>query len=55
MLLPADHNKLLMQWKSPYEVSAVVGTNDYNVKVKDKLKDYHAKSPKEVHRARIGA
>jgi len=31
-----------MQWKSPYEVSAVVGINDYKVRVKDKLKVYHA-------------
>ena len=31
-----------MQWKGPYEVNAVVGTNDYKVKVKDKLKVYHA-------------
>ena len=37
VLLPTDHNKFLMQWKGPYEVSAVVGTNDYKVIVKDKL------------------
>jgi len=37
VLLPTDHNKLLMQWKGPYEVSAVVGVNDYKVRVKDKL------------------
>ena len=43
VLLPTDHNKLLMQWKGPYEVSAVVGINDYKVQVKDKLKVYHAK------------
>ena len=42
VLLPTDHNKLLMQWKGPYEVSVVVGTNDYKVRVKDKLKVYHA-------------
>ena len=42
VLLPTDHNKLLMQWKGPYEVSAVVGINDYKVRVKDKLKVYHA-------------
>ena len=47
VLLPTDHNKLLMQWKGPYEVSAVVGTNDYKVKVKDKLKVYHANLLKE--------
>ena len=42
MLLPTDHNKLLMQWKGPFEVSSVVGLNDYRVKVKGKEKVYHA-------------
>jgi len=42
VLLPTDHNKLLMQWKGPFEVSAVVGLNDYKVKVKGKDKEYHA-------------
>ena len=41
ILLPTDH-KLLMQWKGPYEVSAVVGLNDYKVKVKGKERVYHA-------------
>ena len=36
------HNKLLMQWKGPFEVSSVVGLNDYKVKVKGKEKVYHA-------------
>ena len=42
VLLPTDHNKLLMQWKGLFEVSAVVGLNDYKVKVKGKDKVYHA-------------
>ena len=42
VLLPTDHNKLLMQWKGPFEVSAVVGLNDYKVKVKGKERIYHA-------------
>lgn len=42
MLLPTDNNKLLMQWEGPYEISAVVGINNYKVRVKDKLKIYHA-------------
>ena len=42
VLLPTDHNKLQMQWKGPFEVSAVVGLNDYKVKVKGKDKVYHA-------------
>ena len=31
-----------MQWKDPLEVSAVVGLNDYKVKVKGKERVYHA-------------
>ena len=42
VLLPTDHNKLLMQWKGPFEVSAVVGLNDYKVHVKGKDRVYHA-------------
>ena len=42
ILLPTDHNKLLMQWKGPFEVSSVVGLNDYKVKVRGKEKIYHA-------------
>ena len=32
-----------MQWKGPFEVSSVVGLNDYKVKVECKEKVYHAK------------
>ena len=42
VLLSTDHNKLLMQWKGPFEVSAVVGLNDYEVRVKGKDRVYHA-------------
>ena len=42
VLLPTDHNKLLMQWKGPFEVSAVVGLHDYKVHVKGKDRVYHA-------------
>lgn len=38
MLLPTNHNNLLMQCKEPFEFSSVVGLNDYKVKVKV----YHA-------------
>ena len=31
-----------MQWKGPFEVSSVVGLDDYRVKVKGKEKVYHA-------------
>ena len=39
MLVPNDHNKLLMQWKGTFEVSAIVGLNDHKVKGKEKV--YH--------------
>ena len=42
VLLPTDHNKLLTQCKGPFEVNAVVGLNDYKVKVKGKERPYHA-------------
>ncbi|KAK7094801.1 hypothetical protein V1264_006302 [Littorina saxatilis] len=42
ILLPTDHNKLLMQWEGPYEVEAVVGINDFEVNVGKKSKIYHA-------------
>ena len=42
VLLSTDHNKLLMQWKGPCEVSAVVGLNDYKVRVKGKERVYYA-------------
>ena len=42
VLLPTDHKKLLMQWKVPFEVSSVVGLNNYKVKVKGTEKVYHA-------------
>ena len=36
MILPTDYHKLLMQWEGPFEVSAVVGLNDFKVRVKGK-------------------
>ena len=41
LLLPTDHNKLLMQWKGPFEVVDVLGHNDYKVQLKNKTKVYH--------------
>ncbi len=42
ILLPTDHNKLLLQWKGPYEVVEVLNRMDYKVKVDGKDKIYHA-------------
>ena len=41
ILLPTDHNKLLLQWKGPYTVVHRFNDVDYKVKVKDKVKTFH--------------
>ena len=42
VLLPTDTNKLLLQWKGPFEVESTVGINDYKVKMQNKTKTLHA-------------
>ena len=42
ILLPTDNNKLLMQWKGPFQVEKVVGTNDCGIKIGNKVKTFHA-------------
>ncbi|XP_025116167.1 uncharacterized protein LOC112577326 [Pomacea canaliculata] len=42
VLLPSDHNKLLMHWKGPFAVRDVKGLNDYVVFIKGKEKVFHA-------------
>ena len=46
-LLPTDKNKLLMQWKGPFEVEKIVGTNDYGIQVGGKVKTFHANTLKK--------
>ncbi|XP_053400680.1 uncharacterized protein LOC128557380 [Mercenaria mercenaria] len=41
LLLPTNHNKLMLQWKGPYEVVDVVNKMDFKVKVGDKIGLYH--------------
>ena len=41
LLLPTNANKLLMLWKSPYEVLEKVGELDYKIKIKGKVKMFH--------------
>ena len=53
VLQPTYHNKDLMQWKGPFEVSAVVGLNDYKVSVKGKERIYHANLLKRFLSKRI--
>ena len=43
LLLPTDANKLLMQWKGPYEIMSRCGKgNDYRIKINKKVKTFHA-------------
>ena len=42
LLLPTKSNKLLLQWKGPYEVVERVGDVDYRIKIGSKVKMYHA-------------
>ena len=41
VLLPTESNKLLMQWKGPYEIISAVGINDYKVRMGRKEKTLH--------------
>ena len=47
VLLPTNKNKLLMQWKGPYPVTEVMGVNDYQVRMKGKVRTYHINLLKE--------
>ncbi|MCG8096943.1 MAG: DDE-type integrase/transposase/recombinase [Candidatus Thiodiazotropha endolucinida] len=42
LLLPTDSNKLLLQWKGPYEVVEVVNRMDYKIDVNGNVNTYHA-------------
>ena len=46
-LLPTDSNKLLLQWKGPYEVVEVVNRMDYKIDVNGVVSTYHANMLKQ--------
>ena len=41
ILLPTDHNKLLLQWKGPFQVIRSVAADDYRLEIKGKQKTFH--------------
>ena len=41
LLRPTDSNKLIMQWKGPYQVEEKRGVNDYRINIRGKSKTYH--------------
>ena len=47
LLLPTDSNKLLLQWKGPYEVVEVVNRMDYKIDVNGVVNTYHANMLKQ--------
>ena len=42
LLLPSDSNKLLLQWKGPFQVTGKVGTDDYRIEMSGGTKTFHA-------------
>jgi hypothetical protein len=41
ILLPTDHNKLIMQWKGPFPVVGQHAKNDYTLDINGKSKTFH--------------
>lgn len=41
LMLPSDNNKLLMQWKGPYEVVSKVSNMDYRIQIGRKVRLFH--------------
>jgi hypothetical protein len=42
VLLPTSNNKLLMQWRGPYEVDKKMGNVDYRIDMNGKINTFHA-------------
>ena len=49
VMLPTNNNKLLMQWKGPYEIIQRMGDNGYKIFVGNKEKNYHANMLKKYY------
>ena len=47
LLLPTDSNKLLLQWKGPYEVVEVVNRMEYKIDVNGVVSTYYANMLKQ--------
>ena len=42
LLLPTDHNKMLLQWKGPFSVVHKLSDQDYRLDMNGKMKTFHA-------------
>ena len=49
LLLPTDRNKLLLQWKGPFEVISKISSMDYRVDLNGKPKVFHINLLKKYH------
>ena len=50
LLLPTDHNKLLLHWKGPFKVVGRVGAVDYRIELpSEKIKTFHANMLKKYY------
>jgi hypothetical protein len=49
IMLPTDHNKLLMTWKGPFKVEEQVRRNDFRIKMGNKTKIFHINMLKQYH------
>ena len=49
LLLPTERNKLLLQWKGPFQVVDVVSPTDYRIDINGKRKVFHINLLKQYH------
>ncbi|XP_054762005.2 uncharacterized protein LOC129268475 [Lytechinus pictus] len=49
LLLPTDRNKLLLQWKGPFEVVSKISVTDYRIDLNGKPKVFHINLLKKYH------
>ena len=49
LLLPTDRNKLLLQWKGPFEVISKISSMDYRIDLNGKPKVFHINLLKKYH------
>ncbi len=49
LLLPVKNNKLLLQWKGPYEVIEKMSPVNYRIQIGKKVKNFHVNMLKQYH------
>ena len=49
VLLPTNQNKLLLQWKGPFEIIEKVRDNDYRIQMEGRTNLFHANMLKQYH------